>query len=135
MAYRIHLKDKTALITGGTRGIGAAIANTFAQADANIIIGYVSDEEVFLRDDYGIGNVRHGADVDNGGTYDLSDVEGSEAGGVTTVSFTMPLDSGDALDKPLVSGSTYKMLMAHGPDGADDFGTYHGSRGSVEINL
>lgn len=104
-------------------------------ADANIIIGYVADGEVFLRDDFGTGNMRHGADVDNGGTDNLSDVAGTEADGATTISFTIPLDSGDALDKPLVPGSSYKFIVAHGPDGTDDFGTYHGSRGSFEIDL
>jgi 3-oxoacyl-[acyl-carrier protein] reductase len=38
MPYSIDLKGKTALITGGTRGIGAAIADIFAQAGANLII-------------------------------------------------------------------------------------------------
>jgi hypothetical protein len=104
-------------------------------ADANIIIGYVEDGEVFLSDEYGIGNVRHGADVDNGGVDNLSGVEGSEADGATTLKFTIPLDSGDSTDKPLVAGNTYKIILAHGPNGADDFGTYHGSRGSVEVEL
>ncbi len=107
------------------------------KADASIIIGYVAEGEVFLRDDFGISNTRHGADVDNGGVDNLSNVAGSEIDGVTTISFTMPLDSGDALDKPLVPGSTSEVLMAHGPDGADNFATYHGrgNRGSVMIEL
>lgn len=104
-------------------------------ADANIVIGYVADGQVFLRDDYGVGNVKHGADVDNGGTDNLSDVTGSEENGVTTIRFSMPLDSGDPLDRALSAGSTHKILASHGPDGADDFGTYHASRGSVETEL
>lgn len=104
-------------------------------ADANIIIGYIADGKVFLRDDFGIGNVRHGADVDNGGTDNLSNVEGEEAGGMTMIRFTMPLDSGDPTDKALTPGSSYKIIVAHGPDDTDDFGTYHGSRGSFETQL
>ncbi len=38
MSYTIDLSNKTALITGGTRGIGSAIANVLAAANANIII-------------------------------------------------------------------------------------------------
>lgn len=101
--------------------------------DANIIIGFVKDGVVMLRDDYGIGQVRHGADVDNGGTDNLSNVEGGETDGATTIRFTIPLDSGDALDKVLVPGQSYKMIAAQGSK--DDFGTIHAKRGSVEIIL
>lgn len=103
--------------------------------DANIIIGYVSNGEVSLRDDYGTGAVRHGADVDNDGTDDLSEVEGSEEDGVTTISFAIPLDSGDSMDKPLSVGGSYRMIVAHGPDGKDDFGSYHAGRGGVDITI
>lgn len=39
------LKDKTALVTGASRGIGRAIAQTFAQQGANIAFTYFSSEE------------------------------------------------------------------------------------------
>jgi len=104
---------------------------------ANIIIGYVENGEVFLRDDFGVANIQHDADTNNGGVSNLSDVEGEEVDGVTTIRFTIPLDSGDELDRVLTPGNTHKLLAAHGPDGADNFGTYHGSnsRGSAEITL
>jgi len=103
--------------------------------DANIIIGYVSDGQVFLSDDYGTGNTQHGPDVKNGGTNNLSNIQGEEVDGVTTLSFTMPLDSGDSLDKVLAAGEQHKIIVAHGPNGADNFGTYHASRGSFEATL
>ena len=53
MPFTIDFKGKTALITGGTRGIGAAIADTFAQADANIIITGTQKEGVDRRVDVG----------------------------------------------------------------------------------
>ena len=34
---------KVALITGGTRGIGKAIAIKFAQNEYNLVLNYVSD--------------------------------------------------------------------------------------------
>lgn len=104
--------------------------------DANIIIGYVSDGEAFVRDDYGVGKVKHGADADNGGTDDVANVSGTEEDGVTTLRFTIPLDSGDSTDRPLTEGNKYKVIVAHGPDGKDDFGSYHANtRGSTEITL
>jgi NAD(P)-dependent dehydrogenase (short-subunit alcohol dehydrogenase family) len=39
------LKDKNALITGGTRGIGRAISLQFARSGANVVANYVRGEE------------------------------------------------------------------------------------------
>lgn len=39
------LSGKTALITGGSRGIGAAIARKFASMGANIAIVYAGNQE------------------------------------------------------------------------------------------
>ena len=38
------LKDKTAVITGGVRGIGKAIARTFCQNGANVVLCYRSND-------------------------------------------------------------------------------------------
>ena len=39
------LKDKTALVTGGTRGIGYAIVRKFAEEGANVAFTYLNSEE------------------------------------------------------------------------------------------
>ena len=39
------LSDKTALVTGGSRGIGAAIARDLAQAGARVAVNYVRNAE------------------------------------------------------------------------------------------
>ena len=39
------LKDKTAIITGATRGIGRGIAETFANQGANVLFTYTSSSE------------------------------------------------------------------------------------------
>ena len=41
---RNMLKDKTAVITGGVRGIGKAIARTFCQNGANVVLCYRSND-------------------------------------------------------------------------------------------
>lgn len=42
------IKGKTALVTGGSRGIGRACAKMFAEAGANVIVNYRSDEKSAL---------------------------------------------------------------------------------------
>lgn len=49
MPYTIDLTDKTALITGGTRGIGSAIADIFLNAGASLIITGTQQEVVEQR--------------------------------------------------------------------------------------
>ncbi len=93
--------------------------------DANLIIGYVKDEQVFIRDDYGNSLFGHAADVTGGGQDNVTNKRGTEEGGATEISFTIPLDSGDERDRKLVAGETYKVLFAYGPDNADNFKTRH----------
>ncbi len=134
--WRVEGDNLTVVMSAETEGwVSVGFDPSRQMADANIIIGYVDDGEVFVRDDYGTGSVRHGADVENGGVDNLSNVQGSEAGGVTTIRFTIPLDSGDSMDKPLEVGSSYTVIVAYGPNRADDFGSYHSSRGSFEMQL
>ena len=104
-------------------------------ADANIIIGYVEDGEVVIADDYGTGATKHDRDTNHGGTNDVTVVEGREVDGTTIIRFTIPLDSGDEMDKALETGTTYTALASHGPDGANDFTTYHADRGSFQLEL
>ena len=41
----LSLQGRVALITGGSRGIGRAIAKAMAEAGADVMVNYVSDEE------------------------------------------------------------------------------------------
>ncbi len=127
------LRLRLAARTTGWLAVG--FEPTKQMKDANIIVGYVADGKVFVRDDFGIANVRHAPDVEHGGRRNIFDVEGEEVDGVTTIRFAIPLDSGDPLDKVLKPGSTYKLIASRGPDGKDDFTTYHAERGSGEISL
>ena len=103
--------------------------------DANIVIGYVTDGQAHLRDDWGSGHTSHEPDIDMGGNDDITDVSGFEEDGITSISFTIPLDSGTPGDKALVPGSTFDILIAYGPDDADDFEGYHSWAKVVEIEF
>ena len=129
-----NLNIQMTALTTGWLAIGFDPENKMA--GANMLIGFVSDGSVFLRDDFGDGQVKHTPDTKLGGEENFSQLEGNEADGKTRIRFTIPLDSGDAFDKPLEPGVTYKVIYAYGPDGKDDFGSYHTrNRGSFEITL
>src|SRR6266550_7291684 len=41
----VSLKDRVALVTGGSRGIGRAAVECFVRLGANVIVNYVRDEK------------------------------------------------------------------------------------------
>jgi len=65
----IDLKGKCAVITGGSRGIGAAVSHLFAEYGVNVGIGYRSrkaDAEALaktLREKHGVKVVAHASDI------------------------------------------------------------------------
>ena len=68
MTYPLSLKGKSAVITGASRGIGAAIAKTLAAADATLVLTAQDDHALVplaekLRKDYGTECLIHTGDV------------------------------------------------------------------------
>ena len=66
----MRLKNKTAIITGSAKGIGAAIAKSFAREGCNVVINYLSSEKEALEvkkyvDNLGVGSIVVQADVSN----------------------------------------------------------------------
>ncbi|MFP4383398.1 MAG: DOMON domain-containing protein [Spirochaetia bacterium] len=102
---------------------------------ADFIIGYVSDGEASVADHYGNSRYSHQDDSEGGGTTDIADVSGSESGGTTTISFSIPLSPDDSRDKQLEPGRTYTILLAHGGDGEDNFKSAHTTKTRAEISL
>jgi hypothetical protein len=113
-------------ITGPTTGwIAVGFEPTSLMKDANLIIGYFESGTAHIRDDFGTGQVTHDADVNLGGTDNVTLVAGSESGGETTLEFRIPLNSGDQFDTVLVPGSSHTVVFAYGAPGADDFTSAH----------
>jgi len=118
-----------------TGWIALGIEPLAVMKDADIIIGYVSDGEVFLRDDWGDGYTSHKSDEELGGTDDITLVSGSEEDGITEISFTRLLAADDVYDRELETGITYNILLAYGRDDADNFQGHHAWAGSVSIEI
>ena len=105
-----------------------------AMAGGNFIIGYVKRRKVKIQDEFGIRLNDHIRDVLNQGEDNVSNVTGKESRGVTTISFTIPLDSGDESDTKIDPDKTNKVLLAFGPQ-RDAFHTKHLFRTALNVNL
>ena len=101
--------------------------------DADIIIGYVDDGELFIEDHYGNTAISHRPDERGNGTNDIFSASGRESGGTTELSFSIPLDSGDSRDQPLVEGQEVKVIFASHT--ADRITAKHNRRTSTVITL
>lgn len=105
-----------------TGWIAVGFAGSYMMHDSNIIIGYVSGSSVSIRDDFGVDSDTHVSDTNlQGGEQNVSDKTGSEGSGTTTISFTIPLDSGDLYDNALSEGQNYNIVLACAADGADNY--------------
>lgn len=123
-------------VTGPTTGwVAVGFDPSFQMQDANIIIGCRTDMLSLVRDDWGNSPTTHRADTTLGGSHDILAYQCAEAGGTTTLSFTIPMDSGDGFDKVLERGGSYTVILAGGPDGVDDFSTQHEFIAQTTIQL
>ena len=102
---------------------------------ANFLIGYVDDEGGHMEDHYGNKSIEHESDITLGGSDNVTLIDSSESASGTMLHFSIPLDSGDEYDKPLVAGQTHKILLAYHE--SDDFVTEHSksTRTGIEFEL
>lgn len=124
-----------AKITGKTKGWVAVGFNPVKMMKgANFIMGYVKDGKVTVTDHIGNTERNHKADTKSGGQNNTSNTAGSEKGGVTEISFTIPLDSKDSNDTLIDPSGMTTVLVAMG-GGRDSFRSVHSFRAVHRVNL
>jgi hypothetical protein len=101
--------------------------------DGNFVFGFVMNNVLSIRDDWGTDLHMHASDTSLGGTDNIMDASGTEIAGATEISFTIPLNSGDAFDQALAIGQSYPILLAYGA--TDDFTSHHTDRGASTISI
>lgn len=102
--------------------------------DANIIIGYVKKGKVKIKDEFGTSGTQHKSDTKVGGQDNVTVVGGSEEGGVTTIEFSIPLNSGDKKDGVIDPNADTVVIIAYGTE-RDSFKTKHTFRDTLKVNL
>ncbi|MFH2061174.1 MAG: DOMON domain-containing protein [Pseudomonadota bacterium] len=123
------------MVSAKTTGwVGIGFDPEKAMQGANIIIGAVKDGKVKIEDHYGDRNRGHSSDEELGGKNDVINPSGMEEGGVTTISFTLPLTSDDKWDKPINASGTTRIMLAYGA-GKDSFKTRHPYRTIYDVDL
>ncbi len=127
-----NLNVKLSAKTTGWVGIGFNPTNQMQGAD--YILGYVKKNKVSLRDDYGDSERNHKSDEKLGGTSNVTLVGGEEKGGMTTVEFSIPLNSGDKYDSVIDPTGDTVVLLAYGA-GRDSFRSKHKERKTIKVNL
>lgn len=115
-AYRITEGHLTAELTYPTTGwIAVGLNPGKMMKGANIIVGYADGDLFVVEDHYGVGVVRHKPDTLVGGTNNLSEASCRESDGITTLAFTIPLDSGDPKDTEISVDKETKIIFAASP--------------------
>ena len=133
--WRIEGDWISILLTAPTTGwLAVGFDPTSIMKDADIYIGYVADDgSVIVRDDFSTWFTSHEPDDSLGGTSDVRITGGEENENSTSISFAIPLDSGDKHDRILEEGRKHTVILAFGID--DDISARHRDRTKLEIVL
>lgn len=124
-----NLDCKVKATTAGWVSVGFNTSGNCVMSGSNYIIGYVTGgSTASISDENGTGH-NHSADSQQ----DVTNKAGTEAGGVTEITFTIPLNSGDGQDMALTQGGSYCVILAYGP--GDDYTSMHSAFGSAAIIL
>jgi hypothetical protein len=118
-----------------TKGwVGVGFNPSKKMKDANFILGYVKDGKAKVVDHFGTKATGHDADSKKGGSDDVTLVAGTEDNGLTTIEFTLPMNSSDKMDGTLTADGDTILLLAYGPD-RDSMKPRHKFKTTMTVNL
>ena len=125
----------TMAISGKTTGwVTIGFDPSSAMKDADMVFGWVSGGTPDTSDQYSVGTFGpHSPDTSLGGTDDIIDYSGTEAGGVTTMEFKRKLDTGDTYDNIIPSTGTMNIIWALGA--TDTITVKHVQKGSGTLDM
>ena len=97
----------------------------------NFIVGYAAKGEAVVGDHFGDSPYSHKADTLQEGKNDIIESDCTEEKKITTLSFTIPLNSGDDKDVVLEKGKEAVIILAAGKK--DSFKTKHFTLAKTKI--
>jgi hypothetical protein len=112
--------------------LSAGFEPTKGMQDARMAIGYMENGKPVVVENHGIDPKHHKPDTELGGENNVKDPAVAQAGGVTEVSYAIPLTSPDKLDRPINPDGTLLML-AYGE--TTEMAQQHALWAEVKVNL
>jgi hypothetical protein len=135
LAWKVDGDALNIQLSAPTTGwVGIGFNPSKEMKDANFIIGYVKNGKVKIRDDFGVKERQHEKDTKVGGKNNVSNPAGSEENGITEISFSIPLDSGDPKDSPITVDADTTVLLGYST-GRDSFRTKHQSKSRAILKV
>ncbi|MEI8095637.1 MAG: DOMON domain-containing protein [Spirochaetales bacterium] len=136
MSWKIHDNAIDVTVSYAANGwVGVGFGKTGTMEGSHIILGFALEGKGTVVDHFGYAKDRHGPQDKVGGKDVLTARDATFADGVTTITFSMPLNDGNAKDPVLVEGETYKVILASGGDDSNDLETYHGKKGRIVLDV
>jgi uncharacterized membrane protein len=136
LAWKIHDQAIDVRVSYQTNGwVGFGIGKTGTMEGSHIVLGFVLDGKATVADHFGYAHDSHGPQEKVGGKDSLTARGGTYADSKTTITFSMPLNTGNPKDPVLVEGETYRVILANGGDDAADLESYHGRTGRIVLDV
>jgi hypothetical protein len=132
--YKIDGPNLVAMVSYPTSGwVSVGFNPKKVMKDASIIIGAVVQGTALVSEQFGTGMFSHKQVTEVGGKNILLAGDCTIKDGVTTLSFTMPLDSGDSKHAKIVPGQAVKVIFAAGK--TSDIGKKHSDTEKITMTF